>query len=232
MHIETPDSIESVLWEGELEAPSVVYSLRSSDRPKVTIGEPAIWKAEDALEIQTGHKWVPPMGDAEYFLVRLTCTLRKPQGRAACVEARQELKLRPQEFDASPQSAYAFDLYPERLGVEDKVNRTVQLSPGLKFSSGAQFNAGQVGASIEYKKVFPVIQAYGVGESRPYWEFKKHKSFPLEGSQSVLAVIACGPESRGAWARVDLTVTVESAFGPIRYGTTRESASARSFKIP
>ena len=172
------------------------------------------------------------MGDAEYFLVRLSCTLRKPEGRAACVEARQELRLRPAEFDAPPDSVYAFSLYPERLGAEDKVNRTVQLGLGLKFASVAEIQTGQVGATIEYKKVFPLIQAYGVGESQPYWEFRKHKSFPLEGSQSVLAVIACGPESRGAWARVDLTVTVESAFGPIRYGTTRESASARSFKIP
>ena len=231
MHIVTFEIVESVMWEGELTPPDVTRSAGSSDRPRVTIGQPVAWPAAEALENQTGQRWTPPLGDAKYWLVRLSCTMHKPGGRAVCVEARQELRLRPQKFDAAPQSVYAFSLYPERLGAEDQVNRNIQLGPELKFASGAQFRAGQIGASIEYKKVFPVIQAYGVGESEPYWQFKAHKSFPLEGSQSVFAVIISRPEAQGVWGKIDLTVTMESRFGPIRYGTTGESAPLRSFYL-
>jgi hypothetical protein len=52
MRIVTPNAIENVAWEGELESAGAVYkSLEPS--PRVTLGEPVSWPVEQALETQT-----------------------------------------------------------------------------------------------------------------------------------------------------------------------------------
>ena len=88
MHVVTPAEIESVAWEGELVAPAVAYALPPPQRPVVTIGQPAIWPVAEALEARLGQKWVPPLGEAEYWLDRdpasgedsLVGIWRNPQG--------------------------------------------------------------------------------------------------------------------------------------------------------
>jgi hypothetical protein len=64
MHITTPAEIQSVAWEGELVAPVIVHGPGKMQRPVVTIGRPEIWTVAEALESETGKKWVAPLGDA------------------------------------------------------------------------------------------------------------------------------------------------------------------------
>ena len=74
MRIITPTEIERVAWEGYLEPLGEVFKAHTI-RSRVTLGEPAWWPAEQALEKETGKQWVPPSGDRRYTLVRLACTL-------------------------------------------------------------------------------------------------------------------------------------------------------------
>jgi hypothetical protein len=80
MQIVTPTEIESVAWEGNLAAPTVSLGAKSATRIAATIGRPEIWPVADALENEVRQKWTPPLGDADYWLVRLACTLRDPPG--------------------------------------------------------------------------------------------------------------------------------------------------------
>jgi hypothetical protein len=202
----------------------------------VTLGRPEVWPAAVALENQVGQQWVPPLGDADFWLLRLACTLRQPGGssplvRSAIKEAQQTLALRPRNGRAARDTTYAFSLFPDRLTAEDKVELSAGLEPGLKFAKTFELKVGKLGAKIEFRKVFPVIQAYGAGEPEPYWVFKPHAAHPLEGSQFVYAVVAAGRGADGVLGHVDMTVTVEDRlFGLIRYGLPDEAAQA-SFAI-
>ena len=80
MLIATPTDIKAIAWEGELVAPDIAKGSGDSKRPSVTIGRPEIWTVADALESETGKKWVAPLGSAQYWLVRLACTVREPPG--------------------------------------------------------------------------------------------------------------------------------------------------------
>jgi hypothetical protein len=234
MHIVTPAEIESVAWEGELAAPetSQLFGPTPPKPPVVTIGQPEIWPAAEALENEVGQKWVPPMGDASYWLLRLACTLHKPPGLMAITEAQQTLSLRPQSDQAAGSTAYAHSLFPDRLSVEDKAEFSISLLPEIKFAGGSEFKAGQLGARIDYRKVFPVIQSYGLGESDPYWIFKRHAQYPLEGSQFVYAVVVAKAGAEGIRAYVDLTVMTETKLGPLRFGMSQEAKADTRFVVP
>jgi hypothetical protein len=232
MFITTPAEIQSVAWEGELFAPSVSFGGGPSKHPFVTIGQTEIWPVDKALENETSKKWTQPLGDAKYWLVRLACTLREPPHGVVITEATQTLYLRPQPNSAGEKNAYAQNLFPQRLGVEDKTTFNFALGPELGFADGSSIKAGELGATIEYRKVFPVIQAYGLGESTPSWIFKPHAANPLIGCQSVYAVLVARAPATGLRAHVEVTVTTQSAlFGRMKYGTPTEARQHTEFSL-
>jgi hypothetical protein len=231
MHIITPAEIQAIAWKGELIPPPTAKAVRSAESPVVTIGQPEIWPVAEALENEVGHKWTPPLGEASYWLVRLACTLRDPSGPPRLTEATQTLYLRPKNPGPEEPSTYAFSLFPDRLGAEDKTEFSASLGPELKFASGAGFSVGQLGAKIEYRKVFPVIQSYNAGQSTPYWIFKPHATYPLDGSQFVYAVLVARAWAGGIRANVELVVTVELPFGLARFGLSEEAKANTRFVI-
>ncbi len=232
MRITTPTEIQAVAWEGELFAPTVSYnSPGKSARPVVTIGQPEVWDVEKALENETGKKWAAPLGQAKYWLVRLACTLREPPAGVEITEATQTLYLQPEPHSAGQTSAYAHNLFPQRLGAESKTDFTLSLGPELGFADGSSVKVGELGATIEYRKVFPVIQAYGLGESSPSWVFKPHASHPLVGSQCVYAVLVARAPAAGLRAHIEVTVTTQTALGPVKYGTPGEAREHTSFNL-
>jgi hypothetical protein len=232
MHIVTPTEITSIAWEGELTPPEIMRSsLQHTARPVVTLGQRELWPAGKALETEVGKKWTPPLSDADFYLLRLACTLREPSGDPTITEATETLYLRPKNSAAGERAAYAHSLFPDRVSVEGKAEFGLKLSPELKLS-GTEVKVGEAGVTIEYRQVFPVIQGYGVGEPTPYWIFRPHAAFPLDGSQYVYAVIAAAKSANGARAFVELTVTVQSKWGPVRYGLPEEAQAHTSFTIP
>ena len=189
MHIVTPTEITSIAWEGELTPPEIMRSsLQHTARPVVTLGRPELWPAGKALETEVGKKWTPPLGGADFYLLRLACTLREPSGDPTLTEATETLYLRPKNSAAGERAAYAHSLFPDRVSVEGKAEFGLKLSPELKLT-GAEVKAGEAGVTIEYRQVFPVIQSFGVGEPEPYWIFKPHPAHPLQGCQCVYAVV-------------------------------------------
>lgn len=231
MHLTTPTAIQSIAWEGELFAPSVTFGAGKSSRPVVTIGQPEVWPVARALENQTGQRWTPPLGDAKYWLVRLACTLREPARGVEVTEARQSLYVRSEPHSAGEKSAYAHNLIPLRLGAEDKTSFSFSLGPELGFADGSSVKIGELGATIEYRKVFPVIQAYGIGEANPYWVFQPHATYPLMGSQFVYAVLVARAPATGLRAHLEVTVSTQSAFGFIRYGLPEEARPHTEFSL-
>lgn len=238
MYIPLPDTIETVAWEGELEPPAVSKGVRGA-APVVTLGRPEVWAAAD-LEKVVGKPWTPPLrtpplrtppqGDAAYWLVRLVCSLRRP-ARERIVEAEQRVVLQP-DRRADAAEVYAHSLYPDRQSVEETRERALKLSPELKIAGLVEGSVAEAAVTLEYKRVFPVIQSYDVGTPHPSWRFKPHAAHPLEGSQYVFAVIAARPADLVIQAAVEVAVTLETRFGPLRFGLPDNARDALAFKIP
>jgi hypothetical protein len=232
MHIRTPAEITSVAWEGELIVPPTIKLPAPEKRPVVTIGRPEVWPAAEALENVVGQKWTPPLGSADYWLLRLACTLHDPAGRPTITEATQTLYLRPRDASAGENAVYAYSLFPDWLSVEDEAEFSISLGPELKFAGGVEIKGGELGATIQYRKVFPAIQSYGAGEPTPYWIFKAHAAHPLDGSQFVYAVVTAGVLARGVRASVELTTTVQTRFGVVRFGLPETAHAHLGFTVP
>ena len=224
MRIVTPTEIEHVAWEGHLQPLGATFR-GAAPLPRVTLGEPAWWPAEQALEGETGQQWTPPAGSDGhcYTLVRLACTLHPPTDRRTrYAEATLAAYLRPRHGGvAGP--VVARDLYPQRLTAERQGKFTVGLGPDLKFAELVSIGLFEVGAEIEYHKVFPVVQGYGLGESRPYWRFAHHEAHPLLGCQSVYAVLDAPEDAGGVRLSVELVATLDTGFGPVRVGLPGEA---------
>jgi hypothetical protein len=75
-----------------------------------------------------------------------------------------------------------------------------------------------VGAEIEYRQVYPVIQGFGLGESAPYWQFAHHAAHPLLGCQSVYAVADAPLGADGVRLSVELAAALETRYGIIAVG--------------
>ncbi len=226
MPLSPPDTLSDIVWEGELEAPTMMKGAGRS-RLTASLGRPEVWRVEDALESHTGQPWVPPLGDTRFWLVRLACTLHPPGGSEVILEARQELAL--SAADGSEGSVYAFSLFPEQVTAEEKHAFKASLGPKLKFAK-AELSGGSLGVDIEYTKVFPVITAFGAGEAYPYWLFQPHSAAPLIGSQCVYAVVAVKGNCTGQ-GEINLTVTVDNKLGPLRLGLPRSAMQATRFEL-
>ena len=238
MLIETPDQIQTIAWQGELvPSESLTKSFRlgltkadGDIRSLVTLGQPEVWPVAEALEPQLRQSWVRPLSDADFWRLRLACTLH-PVGRfQTLVEAQQTLMLSPTQPGAVGNSTYAYSLFPERLTAEEQREMSLTLGPKLKIGK-MEAEGAQVGTKISYRKVFPVIQSYGAGESIAYWIFKPHSAYPLEGCQFVYAVVAAKAGAGGILATVELTVSVDTDFGIIRLGLPTTARAALNFSI-
>jgi len=230
MRIITPTGIEieEVAWEGYLEPLGQTYR-KDVRLPRVTLGRPAWWPAGQAVADQTGQVWSPPSAERAYTLVRLACTLHPPAlARSRYSQARLTAYLRPK---TGPGSVIAHDLYPQRVEADSRRKYTVSLGPELKFAELVDLSLGEVGAEIEVRQVFPVIQGYGLAESRPYWDFGRHASHPLLGSQSVYFVAAAPREAGGFRLTLELAATLETRFGPVRLAPPQTAQASLSWLI-
>ncbi|HET20421.1 MAG TPA: hypothetical protein ENO16_07435 [Chromatiales bacterium] len=225
MRIVTPMEVEEVAWEGYLEPAGEVYP--SAALPKVTVGEPTWWAAGE-LEAQTGKKWSAPAGGARYNLLRLACTLHPPERGSAYADATLSAYLRPAGGGGQ---AIAHDMYPVRETAERKGTFNISVGPDLKFGP-VEAGVAEAGLEIELHKVFPVVQAFGLGEPNPYWKFERHSANPLLGSQYVYAVVAAPAGARALRLVVELVATVDSGWMPMRFKTPEQAQAHISRSLP
>lgn len=214
MRIITPNTIEQVAWEGDLIPLEKRYLAEVSGR--LTLGEPTWWSPEQAMEVETAKKWAPPATDHNYRLVRLACNLHPPSHpRAHYKEAFLTVRLASRHGN---KQSVAHDLFPQRTTVSEKRMFGLKLSPEVKIAEVADLKLLEADVGIEYEQVYPVIQGFGLGESKPYWRFGDRPGSPLLGCQSVYFVMAAPQESDGVLLILEFTATMETRYGPIKLG--------------
>lgn len=228
MQIVTPTTLDQIVWQGNLEPDAKELQPKTPARPAAALGQVEIWPAS-ALEQAFGKPWNPPLGNADFWLIRVACTLRNPGGMETITNAELVLDLRPINFQAAAEATYAFSLLPDLVTVDNPAEFEARLNPELTFGKDMSVKLGQVGVTITFRNVFPIIQAYDVGTPTPSWRFRAHANRPLDGDQFCYAVIAAHPGADGIFGEVALFATLDTQFGPLRFGTPREASAATRF---
>jgi hypothetical protein len=194
-------------WEGNLVPPSGVFAARGKAMPRVSIGKPEWWDGQKIF----GDAWKAPEGSCSYGLARFAFSLR-PEGRQEVRKAELMVDFQPEDGGARP---VAFDLTP-RAETEERTGMfTLGISPDFKFSS-VDVTLAKAEATINLRRVFPVITADGIGESTARWVFVSRPAHPLVGSQTVYAIVQLPPGEEAAKVSLFLNAEVATGFGPIK----------------
>ena len=224
----TPTTIERIAWEGELSSSTERYG-SSDGATKVTLGQPTHWTPQ-ALEALTGTKWTAPANGRLHTLIRLDSTLHPPAAGQRYREATLIAEMRPIGSDGR---ALAHDLLPQRKLAEEQGKFTIKLAPSFKFADGSGIEAGEASVEIQHHNVYPTIQAFGLGEDNPYWQFSRHDTQPLLGTQSVYLVASLPAAAVALRLKIALLATVESnRFGLSRLLTPDTANSQLNFNLP
>jgi hypothetical protein len=171
------------------------------DRPLVSLGKPNFWKLEQpsqrsARDIQEAN---------EFYLARIAFSIKTKTDPID--EAKLSIELK------SPMGTVtAFDMFP-RAQVDEKItNMKLILSPELKFSNLIEASVAKFETSIENVRIVPVVDAFGVGESEPYWLFRNHKKHPLRGIRIVYLIIE-KPYKASAVMKLEITAHLKTRKG-------------------
>ena len=171
---------------------------------RVSIGQPLVYKLPEPKPSLLGQR----SERSHFYLAVFRFTLHPPESKRRYQEMKLEIKL------LNPK-ALAFNLMPTRVTTEEDVNQSFDIgfsitpSESLKTSIGA--NAKR---AVTFKKMLPIIQAGGDGESDFYWLFSKpHGVETVEpGSRKVAAVIRVPDEAHSLSATIQWQVSIDRSF--------------------
>ena len=174
-------------------------------------------------------KWLPPNDERTYYLVRLAYTLHPLKDQITHYKyAALDVFMWPRGVSGT---VVAHDIFPQSLTTDDSKSFKISLKPNLKFTGIIEAQALEAGADINYHKVFPIIQGYGLGESNISWGFVNHPAHPLQGCQCVYGILDSPKNSNGIRLHIILTVTVENRLGPFRLGLPEDIKTSLRFMV-
>jgi hypothetical protein len=220
MWLRVTEATETTLWQGALtpaetdrsvdrgEGRSVGAALDGAgtrDLPVVSIGQPEVWSLPDVY----APKKLPPalrakLDEANFYLVRLSCSFRPKSGGTQVEWARLAISLLP---DAVGRAPLAFDLHPLLVTNEVKRNVKVTISPSLKFNE-VEASVGSADFGLEYTELQPIVSAAGAGEARPSWDYSAGKGVGLNGSKWMHLLVKAPREMQQASARLEMVADV------------------------
>ncbi|MBK8619073.1 MAG: hypothetical protein IPN96_18595 [Anaerolineales bacterium] len=97
------------------------------------------------------------------------------------------------------------------------MNNSVTLGIGPDFKFGTtDVSLAKAETKFDVGVVVPVVRVTGLQESRLCWRYSEHAKYPLTGSRRMVAIVSLPPEMKTALATLELTVSAEGRFGPIR----------------
>lgn len=195
------------LWEGALEQPAATF--KGAETVLASIGEPFQWAEGDML----GSHWKAPVGGHRFYLVQLAFTL-SPSGNVKVKSAEFCLTLGKQ----GDKKAVVFDAFPKEQTVATDNSVTLGIGPDFKFGT-TDASLAKAEAKYDLGRVIPVVHVAGLQESNLCWKYSEHAKYPLTGSRRMVAIVALPDGMRNALATLELTVSAEGRFGPIRVST-------------
>jgi hypothetical protein len=202
----------------ELETLESTAAIKSNFRQpsKFTIGEPLSRKLEPADQEVTAEIKAQ-LDKFDFYLVQLACSFQPAEGCRFHI-ATFEINL---EANPSPPTPLAYDLQPDKVEDELKVNRKFALDPNFKLKI-LQQEIGLSGVPIkaeltkEYVTYTSRIVASGLQTSQASWQFARTKAREINGSYRLLMVVR-KPKGSKVTGQMSLTASQEFLlpFGPV-----------------
>lgn len=239
--IDAPATIEHPLYETRLEISESEEKLRRSPilqrlsdiAPMVTLGEPQCWNL--ATMAQEKGELLPAemallLREADFYLLQLASSFR-PQRHGHVMWARVDIYLQPTSGEYPP---LAFDLYPREIYDENSDDSKIAIDPSLSFAAfGAKVEGklGQILTTIHFRKLQPVVVAYGLLQPNCGWDYQRPHQKPLEGIQ-VGYLIVKKPRGAGAVRVImDVRAQVSTPSGLFGMRVTEEDQARRTVVV-
>lgn len=222
MWLSTPDTIEHILVERQLEPVSddiLDQLVRSSPRPgvkltprdlhnmpEIKIGQPEPWALQDFFSAGKLPRPIrAKLNQADFYVIRLSCSFL-PRHKESSIEwARFRVTLLPHTSTGA--QPIAFDLYPQQVIQEVKRQIKVTLSPTLKFQE-VEANPGSAEFGFEYTEQIPSISA-SIGSSvDPSWDYRTVPGQEVQGTKWMYLLVKAPKGQRSGQALLDLEADV------------------------
>ncbi len=218
-----PESIQQIVWEGLLEptndevversqhqwaSQGLQVSMQQAVRtmPVVSIGQPETWPLQEVYPLKQMPRLLrTKMAQADFYLVRLSCSFRPIYKESRIQWARFRFSLLPNVLGQFP---IANDLYPLQVFQEVKHQTKVTLSPTLKFQE-MEVGVGGVEFGVEYRELQPRISAAGAGEAEASWDYVEARGAAVEGCKWMYVLVKASKGMSKGQAIIDLVADVE-----------------------
>lgn len=194
---------------------------------RLSTGEPVFRRIgeESADDIEL-HRFLEAAPDFEFYLGRLTCTLRQDDDNPFA-SAVIEVTLSTVEQDHPDPIAWSMD--PLRLFDSVPGSRKISVSPSLTILGVGLQGAAEAGSQRERKET--VLEALYERESTPTWALYRTGSTPLRGGYRFDLVIRV-PRNCTGLGRIAASATVQrKRFGLITYRAMLPGKPALSFRL-
>ncbi len=169
---------------------------------RVSIGHSLVYKLPKPKPSPLGQR------GENFYLVVFRFTLHPPESKRRYQNMKLTIKL------LNP-NALAFKLMPTRVTTEEDVNQSFDIGFSVTPSASPKTSIGaNVKRTVTFKKLSPIIEACGDGESDFYWLFSKpHGMETVEhGSRRVAAVIRVPDEVHSLSATIQWKVSLDRSF--------------------
>jgi hypothetical protein len=223
MWLTTPDTIEHILVERQLEPASndaldqcthewqsrgVKFTPHEAlrDMPVVSIGQPETWSLQDLYSPKKLPRPIQAkLNRNDFYLVRFSCSFR-PLFEESHVEwARFCVNLLPHQ--ATGVRPIAFDFYPQQVMQEMKHQVKVTLSPLLKFQA-LEVSLGSAEFGFEDPAHVPIISAALGTSFDPSWDYRSGSKPGVLGTKWMYLLIKAPKGMTSGQALLELEADV------------------------
>jgi hypothetical protein len=242
MWLTTPDTIEQILVERQLE-PASDEALEQSARdwqscgvklaprealrsmPVVSIGQPETWPLQELYPPRRLPRPIrTKLSQADFYLVRLSCSFRPVHEESRVEWARFRAALLPHSSTGA--QPIAFDLYPQQVMQEVKRQVKVTLSPLLKFQE-LEASLGSAEFGFEYTEQVPLISATPGAGLDPSWDYGAGPKREVLGTKWMYLLIKApkGLTSGRALLDLEADILVRGVRLPVIFWRQQEQAA-------
>lgn len=240
--IDVPTTIDHPLYEDRLEFAENAEQVRRSAlreqlpdmAPLVTLGRPQCWNLA-RLAREKGEALPAELAlllsEADFYLLQLAFSLL-PQRDERVTWARFDIELQP---TAGAHPPLVLDLYPREVYDETKSDWQVAIDPSLSFAAfeGAKIEGklGKILTTIHFRKLEPVVVAYGLLESRCGWDYQRSHQKPLKGIQSGYLIVKKPHGTDAVRATMDLRAEINTPTGLFGTRVTERDKARRTVAL-
>ena len=241
LRIEAPTVIENPLYENRLEVAegsegrrhTSIQQQLSDMAPTVTLGQPQYWNLSSIAREK--NQSLPAemallLNEADFYVLQIATSFR-PQREARVKWARVDIYMQPTSGHNQP---LAFDLYPREIYDQKGSDSKITIEPSFSFGAfgtNVEAKLGQALTTIDFKRVEPVVVAYGLLQPNCGWDYQRSHQKPLEGIQVGYLIVKKPRSAEAVRMVMDVRAQVSTPSGLFGMRVTEQDQAQRTVVV-